>query len=59
MTVGVVGIAGAALASSGWIIMLLAGALWHAVGIGKPIGFGAAVIVSLALSVIGSFFRSK
>lgn len=42
-----------------WVIMILAGALHGSVSASVPaIGFGGAVIVSLGLSVLGSFFKS-
>lgn len=48
------------LALSGWIVMILAGALHAEVSASIPaISFWGAVLVVLALSVVGSFFRSK
>lgn len=48
----------AVLAFTPWVIMLLVGALWHEFGILQPISFWQSVLISIALSVIGSFFRN-
>lgn len=50
--------AAAGLTLSGWIVMLLLGALHNSVYEGIPaLAFFPSVIVALALSVLGSFFR--
>lgn len=46
------------IALSAWIIMLLWGALAHAFDF-STISFKVAVLVSLALSLVGSFFKSS
>ena len=44
---------------SAWIIMLIAGGLHSAVAAEIPaVGFGGALLIVLALSVIGGFFKS-
>lgn len=47
----------ALVAFKGWLIMLLWGALAPLFG-AATIGFGTAVLVGMALGVVGSYFRS-
>ncbi len=46
-----------ALAISGWIIMLVWGGLASAFNF-QTIGYGTAILVSIALSIVGGAFRS-
>lgn len=45
------------VAFNAWVIMVLWGALASVFGF-ATIGFGTAVLVSLALTVVGSFFKN-
>lgn len=55
----VVAVVVGALAFTPWLLMLVIGALYHQFGFWQPIGFWGAVLVTLALGIVGSFFRGN
>ena len=44
---------------TGFVVMLLAGAIYHEPGFGAPIGYGLSWLIGLGISLIASLFNKN